>query len=57
MKKKFEELYEIDVRNGENFILIATASTVGTSSDKKNAYVSKLKQAISGEFIDSINKL
>lgn len=58
LKNVFEELYEIDVRNGENFVLIATASTVTTSSvGTKNMFLSKLKQSISGEFIDSIRKL
>ncbi|KAL1817341.1 hypothetical protein ACET3Z_019915 [Daucus carota] len=58
LKVVFEELYEVDVRNGENFVLIAAASTVGiSSSGTKNVFASKLKQAISAEFIDSIKKL
>lgn len=57
LKNVFEELYEIDVRNGENFVLIATASKVGTSAVTKNVFASKLKQSISEEFIDSIKKL
>lgn len=58
LKNVFEELYEIDVRNGENVVLMATASTVTTSSvGTKNVFASKLKLAISGEFIDSIKKL
>ncbi|KAF4387590.1 hypothetical protein CsatB_013184 [Cannabis sativa] len=54
----FSELYEIDVRNGENFVLIATTSPVMSSStDTKNLFLSKLRNVISGAFMDSIKKI
>ncbi|KAM7526821.1 hypothetical protein LguiA_016723 [Lonicera macranthoides] len=54
----YEELYEIEVGNGENFVLIATASPIGdTSSASENSFLMKLKLVISGAYMDSIRKL
>ncbi|KAH7843162.1 hypothetical protein Vadar_013461 [Vaccinium darrowii] len=54
----FAELYEIDVGNGENFVVIATVSPVGTdSSDCKNSFLTKLKLVTKGEYMDSIRKI
>ncbi|XP_059628412.1 uncharacterized protein LOC132271143 [Cornus florida] len=54
----FQELYEIDVGNGENFVLIATASPMATASgDCENTFLTRLKLVISGAYIDSIRKL
>ncbi|KAG5557074.1 hypothetical protein RHGRI_007360 [Rhododendron griersonianum] len=58
LQEFFVELYEIDVGNGENFVFIATASPVETdSSDSENSFLTKLKLAINGEFLDSIRKI
>lgn len=54
----FAELYEIDVGNGENFVVIATVSPVGTdSSDCKNSFLTKLTLVTKGEYMDSIKKI
>ncbi|CAN1142634.1 eEF1A lysine and N-terminal methyltransferase [Linum perenne] len=54
----FSELYEIDVGNGENFILIAKKSPVSsTASDCRNNFSEKLKGLISGKYLDSIRKI
>ncbi|KAL7228553.1 hypothetical protein ACSBR2_007300 [Camellia fascicularis] len=54
----FKELYEIDVGNGENFVLIATALPIGTASiDYENPFLSKLKLVISGAYLDSMRKI
>lgn len=54
----FKELYEIDVGNGENFVLIATALPIGTASiDYENLFLSKLKLVISGAYLDSMRKI
>lgn len=54
----FQELYEIDVGNEENFVLIATGlSIVSSGSDCENAFGKKLRLLISGEYMDSIRKI
>lgn len=54
----FQELYEIDVGNGENFVLIATGlSIVSSASDRENDFIKKLRLLISGEYMDSIRKI
>ena len=53
----FNELYEIDVGNGENFILIAVASPLMPSSDCENCFLDKLGKAISGAYLNSIKKI
>ncbi|KAM5550842.1 eEF1A lysine and N-terminal methyltransferase [Rosa sericea] len=53
----FNELYQIDVRNGENFILIAVASPLRPSSDCENCFLNKLGKAISGAYLNSIKKI
>ncbi|PON85105.1 S-adenosyl-L-methionine-dependent methyltransferase [Trema orientale] len=54
----FSELYEIDVGNEENVILIATASPVMSSiSDSESSFLTKLRKVISGAFMDSIKKI
>lgn len=57
-REVFQELYEIDVGNGENIVLIATVSPIRTAFNEcKNYFLTKLKQAISGKYIDSIRKI
>ncbi|XP_048324909.1 uncharacterized protein LOC107410366 [Ziziphus jujuba] len=54
----FSELYQIDVGNGENFVLIATKSPVTFPvSDCENSFLSKLKVVLSDAFMDSIRKM
>lgn len=56
-REVFEEIYEIDVGNGENYVLIAIRSAGTVSVDKESCFMSKLKRAIQGLFIDSIRKI
>ncbi|KAL2249336.1 UNVERIFIED_CONTAM: hypothetical protein Sindi_2407300 [Sesamum indicum] len=54
----FEELYEIDVGNGGNFVLIATKSKTENALDSnEGAFLSKLKLTVSRSYIDSIRKI
>ncbi|XWS56332.1 hypothetical protein CRYUN_Cryun09bG0076800 [Craigia yunnanensis] len=54
----FPELYEIDVENGENFILIAKPlPTASLISDCENKFLQKLRLAISGAYMDSIKRI
>ncbi|PIN05495.1 putative spermine/spermidine synthase [Handroanthus impetiginosus] len=58
IKDVFEELYEIDVGNGENFVLIATQLKVGNVSDANDGvFLNKLKQVVSRSYIESIRKI
>ncbi|KAF8397815.1 hypothetical protein HHK36_016739 [Tetracentron sinense] len=58
-REVFSELYEIDVRNGENYILIATASPIGTVLGGCGDSVLKKLKAITGlgAYMDSIKKI
>lgn len=57
-REVFCDLYEIDIGNRENFILIATVTSVGEcSANHGNSFVVKLKSVISGSYIDSIRKI
>lgn len=57
-REVFHELYEIDVGNGENYVLIATVSPIdSTLSGSENAFLVKLKRSISGAYMDSIRKI
>ena len=54
----FHELHEIDAGNGENYVLIATVSPIKSPlSVGENAFLMKLKQSISGAYMDSIRKI
>lgn len=56
--KVFDEVYEIDVENGENFVLIASVSQIGKFClDSESGFICKLRKAISGSFIDAIRKI
>ncbi|XP_059307664.1 uncharacterized protein LOC132059155 [Lycium ferocissimum] len=53
----FVELYEIDVGNGENFVLIASASEIEhVECHHQSKFLDKLKQ-VSGSYVNSIQKL
>ena len=57
-REVFHELYEIDVRNGEDFVVVATMSpTVSSISDSEDSFVTRLRMAISGAYMDSIRKI
>ncbi|KAJ0046244.1 hypothetical protein Pint_05884 [Pistacia integerrima] len=57
-REVFSELYEIDVGNRENFVLIATVlPIVSSASDCENPFLKKLRLVISGAYMDSINKI
>ncbi|OMO98826.1 hypothetical protein CCACVL1_04047 [Corchorus capsularis] len=57
-REVFAELYEIDVGNDENFVLIAKALPVASSiSDCENNFLKILRQAISGAYMDSIKRI
>ncbi|KAL5569549.1 hypothetical protein UlMin_026124 [Ulmus minor] len=57
-REVFSELYELDVGNGENFVLIGMVSPVTSStSDHEDSFLVKLRRVISGAFMDSIKKI
>ncbi|XP_050208793.1 uncharacterized protein LOC126659540 [Mercurialis annua] len=57
-RESFHDLYEIDVGNGENFVLIANMSPVISSvSNSQNTFLKKLKEVILGKYLDSIKKI
>jgi hypothetical protein len=57
LRQVFSELYEIDVGNGENFILIATASPIVTSlSDNSGLFLKELRK-LAGDFVEHIRKI
>ncbi|XP_027102602.1 uncharacterized protein [Coffea arabica] len=55
----FEELYEIDVGNGENMVLAASRlSKIRTaSSDFENSFHQKLEASIQGSYMNSVRKI
>ncbi|GAV76799.1 hypothetical protein CFOL_v3_20272 [Cephalotus follicularis] len=57
-KEVFHELYEIDVENGESFVLIATVSDMVSSlGNHEDTFIMKLRMVISGAYVDSIRKI
>lgn len=58
IKEVFHELYKIDVGNGENFVLIATASPlVFLAGDCVNSFLMRLKSIIPEAYLKSITKI
>ncbi|XVE99109.1 hypothetical protein REPUB_Repub03eG0168500 [Reevesia pubescens] len=54
----FPELYEIDVGNEENFVLIAKAlPTASSLRDCENNFLQKLRLTILGAYMDSIKRI
>ncbi|KAE8689249.1 S-adenosyl-L-methionine-dependent methyltransferases superfamily protein, putative isoform 2 [Hibiscus syriacus] len=55
----FPDLYEIDVENGENVVLIAAKALPCSSSitDCENKFLQKLRLVISGAYMDSIKRI
>ncbi|PKI68556.1 eEF1A lysine and N-terminal methyltransferase [Punica granatum] len=57
-REVFCDLYEIDVGNKENFVLIATVTSIADcSGNYGSSLLMKLKSVISGAYIDSIKKV
>ncbi|KAL9688484.1 hypothetical protein QQ045_032905 [Rhodiola kirilowii] len=57
-REMFADLYEIDVGNGENFVLIASVSPIEPIGDQNDSYIlKKLKQTNLGHFADQIKKI
>lgn len=55
--QNFPELYEIDVGNGENFVLIATVSPIETTiTDNSGPFLSELRK-LAGDFLEHIRKI
>ncbi|XP_051116535.1 uncharacterized protein LOC127241494 [Andrographis paniculata] len=56
--KVFEELYEIDVGNGENFVLVATKLRIESAFDADECgFLRKLRLVVPGSYLDSIRKI
>ncbi|XP_048135090.1 eEF1A lysine and N-terminal methyltransferase [Rhodamnia argentea] len=53
----FHDLYEIDVGNGENFVLIATVASIRDCSAYDVSFIMKLNSILSGAYMDSIRKI
>ncbi|KAF5729434.1 methyltransferase-like protein 13 [Tripterygium wilfordii] len=54
----FLELYEIDIGNGENYILIGSVSPlISFTDDKESRFITKLRLVISGAYVDLIRKI
>lgn len=53
----FHDLYEIDVRNGENFVVIATVTSIRDCSGYDVSFIMKLNSILSGAYMDSIRKI
>lgn len=54
----FEEMYEIDVGNEENLVVVAAKSVVGNVLDgNDSAFLKRLKLVVSSSCIDSIRKI
>lgn len=52
----FSELYEIDVGNGENFVLAATVSPETALADNSGHFLTELRK-LAGGFLDHIRKI
>ncbi|XP_062196112.1 uncharacterized protein LOC133899166 [Phragmites australis] len=57
LRQVFSELYEIDVGNGENFVLIATVSPVETTLTKNSGYFLTELRKLAGDFLEHIRKI
>ncbi|KAL9225740.1 hypothetical protein vseg_001630 [Gypsophila vaccaria] len=58
LREVFEGLHELDVGNGENFVLVASKTSIDWDSGARdNVFMSKLKSVISEKFIDAIRKI
>lgn len=54
----FSELYELDVGNGENYVLVASTSRVGAAaSETGDSFSEKLNQVVDERYIGGIKKI
>lgn len=57
-REVFHDLYEIDIGNGENVVLVATMSpTMSSISDCDNSFLIRLRLVVSGVYMDSLRKI
>uniref|UniRef100_A0A0E0QLB6 Methyltransferase-like protein 13 n=1 Tax=Oryza rufipogon TaxID=4529 RepID=A0A0E0QLB6_ORYRU len=57
LRHVFSELYEINVSNGENFVLVATVSPVETIlADSSGSVLTKLRK-LAGDFLEHITRI
>ncbi|KAL4576758.1 hypothetical protein LXL04_012857 [Taraxacum kok-saghyz] len=59
LKEIFHKVYEIDLENEENFVVIATPSADSSSNvdDRDNKFLKKLRSVIPGTYLNSIVEL
>ncbi|KAJ1269184.1 hypothetical protein BS78_07G190900 [Paspalum vaginatum] len=57
LRQVFSELYEIDVGNGENYVLMATVSPIETTvTDNSGQFLTELRK-LAGDFLEHIRKI
>lgn len=56
-RKSFVELYEIDIGNGENFVVIGTVGATATDSSSSWQMKKLIKSGISEDYINSVKKI
>ncbi|CAO2184278.1 unnamed protein product [Urochloa humidicola] len=56
LRQLFSELYEIDVGNGENFVLAATVSPETRLTDNSGHFLTALRK-LAGDFLEHIRKI
>lgn len=63
LRSVFDELFQIDVDNDENFVVVASVSPIknfphdDVTENKMNSFVSRLRLLLSGSDMDSIRKI
>jgi hypothetical protein len=57
LRQVFSELYEIDVGNGENFVLIATVSPTETTSAVESGQFLRELRKLAGDFLEHVRKI
>ncbi|KAL4576771.1 hypothetical protein LXL04_012870 [Taraxacum kok-saghyz] len=57
LKDAFHKVYEIDVGNQDNFVIVATLSPTFSSNDHDNGFLKRLRYVIQGGYMDSIVEL
>lgn len=58
LNELFSEVYEIDVGNGENCVLLATVSPVASFGNmSEGSFVNKLRETVGDKYIDAIRKI
>ncbi|MCL7041627.1 hypothetical protein MKW94_021539 [Papaver nudicaule] len=57
LRKIFSELYEINVGNEENYVIIASVSPISSHNEVENSVQEKLKMANLGHYIECIRRI